>query len=109
MAYPSRLWLQAAPKGAPQKCSRLGGDGLVVGKKWGWKCRCEWSQIEDDAEADPESEAGKLWASLLKKFHDLPKENGLSFGCGQGFIQCLPHWTIVGGGDRHEKPDDRQG
>ena len=85
LAFPSRLWLQASKDGTSAKASRLGGDHLTVGKKWGWKCRCEWSQIEDDAKADPESEAGKLWKDFQEKFHDLPVEQWPVVGCGQGF------------------------
>ena len=85
LAFPSRLWLQASKDGTSAKASRLGGDQLTVGKKWGWKCRCEWSQIEDDAKADPESEAGKLWKDFQEKFHDLPVEQWPVVGCGQGF------------------------
>ena len=79
-AFPGKFWLRTG------QVSRLGYDQMLVGKKFGWKCRCEWENVKEAAdEQGPESQAHAWWEELVQTFHGLDRRDWPGVGCGKGF------------------------
>ena len=63
-AFPNKFWLAGEDKnrGVPAQVSRI--DGMTVGKRYGWKCRCEWANVEAAAFEQPKQRCGAVVGGL---------------------------------------------
>ena len=83
-AFPNKFWLRGAYNGKPAQVSEM--DGQTVGRKGGWKCRCEWANVEEAAkELGPNSRAAQWWNELKEVFAGIDRADWPIVGCGQVF------------------------
>ena len=83
-AFPNKFRLRGAYNGKPPQISEM--DGETVGGRGGWKCRCEWANVEEAAkELGPSSRAAEWWGELQEVFAGIDRVDWPIIGCGQVF------------------------